>query len=248
MKTIVITGASKGIGKELAKKLSSKNINLILGARSLEKLEELQLENTHYIKLDLTSEESITNFFTEIKEKFNNIDILINNAGIGYNALIKDTNITKAKELFDINFFGLVACSKEALNGLMNKDGKIVNIASQVAFRGLPEISMYCASKAAVKSFSESLNVEAHKQGIKVIVIYPEKINTGFHKTTNNNSKLEKPIIDGKMNTSEIADYIIEKIKQGKFENIPILSGSLLKYINVHYPKILDKKFSKRLT
>lgn len=256
MKTIIITGASKGIGKELAKKLAKKNANLVIGARSVDKLKEIEKElkskcnDVSSFKLDVSNEKSIIDFFRKVYEKYETIDILINNAGIGRYELIKDINLEKSKELFDVNFFGVVVCCREAIKLFKKPGGKIINIASNVSFRGMPTTSIYCASKAAVKSFSESLKLEVKKLGIKVIVIYPGYVNTDFHKTANEASTLKKPILKGEISVDKLTNYIINRISKNKFENIPCRNGKILKILNYLFPKLIDyiqfKKYNKK--
>jgi len=246
MKTIAITGASKGIGRELATKLAGKNVNLILGARSMDKLSALKEElkdkcnSVLCLELDVSKEKSIISFFDTIRKQYGCLDILINNAGIGYRSRVKDIDIKKAKELFDVNFFGLILCCRESLKGLINKGGKIVNIASEVSFRGLPTTSIYCASKAAVKSFSESLQDDARKQGIDVIVIYPGYIKTEFHQSTDEFSDLKSGPRNSSMSSEGLASYIAKRIRSGKFENIPSRNGHILKLLNALCPKMLS--------
>ena len=255
MKTIIITGASEGIGRKLAFKLAKKDVNLILGARNLDKLKSAceklkhRCNNCLALKLDLSDDKSILSFYKDIKKKHKNIDVLVNNAGIGYYSEIKDVDMKRSRYLFDVNFFGLALCTKECLK-LMKKKSKILNVASEVSYRGMPVMSIYSASKAAVKSFSESLRVEVKDRGIEVLVVYPGYMRTEFHKSTNKISNLKRPIYGGK-SVEDLVIYMERMINKNKKEGLPFLEGKILRLLNAIAPWALDhilyKKHKKEL-
>ena len=250
MKTIVITGASEGIGRKLAFRLASKNVNLVLGSRSLDKLESICEKLKHRcnsclaLKLDLAEDKTIINFFKTVKKKYKTVDVLVNNAGIGYYSQVKDLDMKKSRYLFEVNFFGLVLCTRECLK-LMKKDSKILNVTSEVSYRGMPVMSIYCASKAAVKSFSESLRVEVKDRGIEVLIIYPGYISTDFHKTTNEISNLKRPIYKGS-SPEDLAIYMERMIKHNKKEGLPFFEGKVLRLLAALAPWALDYIFHKK--
>ena len=172
MRNIVITGASSGIGKRLSE-LFEKTDTVITLSRSGE-------GENHY-KCDVSNEDEVRATFDKIKDAYGHIDILINNAGYGLSGAIELLPLSEVKRLFDVNFYGVLNCTQNALP-LMKKGGKIINISSACAIFALPYRAMYCASKSAVSSLSFGLNMECKKSGIQVCAICPGDTKTNFSK------------------------------------------------------------------
>ncbi|CCH42979.1 3-oxoacyl-[acyl-carrier-protein] reductase [Wickerhamomyces ciferrii] len=197
-KTVFITGASSGIGKATAleyAEASQGNLKLILVARRIEKLESLKNElNTKYPtlktfigKLDVSIKGSIKPFLSELPTEFQDIDILVNNAGKALgNAKVGLIDEKDINETFDTNVLGLISITQAVLPIFQKKNsGDIVNIGSIAGRDAYPGGSIYCASKFAVRAFTESLRKELINTKIRVIEIQPGAVNTEFSTVRN---------------------------------------------------------------
>lgn len=187
-KTILLTGASKGIGKALALKLASQNTNIGLVARSKNELEELQKEieklgSKCRIFVGNVADESLAqNAVKEMLSAFGSIDFMINNAGYGIFGQAESITAQIWTDIYDVNVKGTFLFSKEVLAGMKTaKSGHIINIASDVAKRVFDGGSLYCSSKFAQDAFSAALRKEVRKDGIKVSVVYSGLVDTMFH-------------------------------------------------------------------
>ncbi|MEG1499964.1 MAG: SDR family NAD(P)-dependent oxidoreductase [Clostridia bacterium] len=174
-KIVVITGASSGIGKELADLFKKQNAQVFSLARSFSGESEFE------IKCDVTSEESVKSAFAKIKATAGKIDLLINNAGYGVYGATELISLDEAKRQFDVNFFGVLSCIQSALPQL-GRGSRIVNISSCCAIFPLPFRTLYCASKSAVSSLGFGMRMELANAGIDVTTICPGDIKTTFTK------------------------------------------------------------------
>ena len=187
-KTILITGASKGIGKALALQLAEKNTNLGLVARSAKELEELKVEveklgSKCLIFVGSVAEESLAQTaVSTMMAKFGSIDFMINNAGYGVFGQTETISEATWTDIYDVNVKGTFLFSKEVLAGMKAaKSGHIINVASDVAKRVFDGGGLYCSSKFAQDAFSAALRKEVRKDGIKVSVVYSGLVDTMFH-------------------------------------------------------------------
>ena len=173
-KTVLVTGASSGIGKATAVYLAQNGYNVYGAARRIEKLQELKGYGIQPIVLDVTSDDSIVACVDKISLDAGSIDILVNSAGLGSYGALEDVPMAEAKNQLEINLFGIARLIQLALPGMRKKKyGKIVNISSVGGKVGLPMGSWYHASKFAIEGLSDSLRNEVKQFGIDVIVIEP---------------------------------------------------------------------------
>ena len=184
-KVIVITGASKGLGKNLSQAFVAHGATVVMSGREQVSLEAAAtaMEATA-IAADVTKPEQVSNVAAEVIKKFGRIDIWINNAGIWFaHEPIEEIDWRRAHELFEVNFFGLVYGSQEAMLQMRKQGGgTIVNILSSSALDGRPLSSAYCASKFAADGFTKTLRYETEHDSITVIGVYPGGIKTElFH-------------------------------------------------------------------
>lgn len=182
-KTIVITGASSGIGKATAKYFAEKGWNVAATMRSPEKETELQqFENIKLFKLDVTDNQTIASSYQDIIKAFGTVDVLLNNAGYGLNGPLELISDAQIKREYEVNVFGLMNVIKAYLPHFREqKDGVIINVTSGAGRIGIPFASVYASSKFAVEGLSESLTFELKKFGIKVKVVEPGAIKTDFN-------------------------------------------------------------------
>jgi NAD(P)-dependent dehydrogenase (short-subunit alcohol dehydrogenase family) len=181
-KTILITGASSGIGKETAKLFQSKGWNVIATMRNPENETELnQLENILVAKLDVLDLDSIQNAFREAVQKFGSIDVLLNNAGYGAYGPLEAFSRDQVLRQFNTNVIGLLDVTKTFLPHFrQNKKGIVINISSIGGKMTFPLGSLYHGTKFAVEGISESLNYEVEQFGGQVKIIEPGMIATDF--------------------------------------------------------------------
>ena len=181
MNTVLITGASSGIGKETAKKLLEEDYTVYVAARRLERMRDLEELGAHALSLDVTREEDIVAAVDRITAEQGGIDILINNAGFGMFGAMEDTTLDDARYQFEVNLFGLARLTQLTLPYMREQGaGKIVNISSMGGKIYTPMGSWYHATKHALEGWSDCLRIEVAPFGIDVIIIEPGLILTEF--------------------------------------------------------------------
>lgn len=178
-KTAIVTGVSRGIGKETVLALLEKGAKVCgWGKRK----PDFTHPNFHFIKTDVRDSKQVENAFAETQKKFGEqIHILINNAGLGYFKLMENLSEEEWKEMFDTNVHGIFFCSKNVIPAMKKqKYGHIVNISSVAGLLGLPEGTGYCGTKFAVRGISEAMFKELREFNIKVTCVYPGSTKTDF--------------------------------------------------------------------
>ncbi|NYE04905.1 hypothetical protein F4694_001654 [Bacillus niacini] len=187
-KNIVITGASGGIGAEIAKLCAESGANLVLIARSMEKLKQLQMElqQKHQVRvevyqLDVSETEKVKEVFTAIFATIGEVDILVNNAGFGVFREAHAATMDEIKGMFNVNVVGLMACTSMVLPEMRERRfGHIINIASQAGKIATPKSSVYSATKHAVLGYTNSLRMELSDYNVFVTSVNPGPIETNF--------------------------------------------------------------------
>lgn len=253
-KTILITGASSGIGYELAQQLAAENCNLILLARRKEILDELasKLKSASNsiltYRCDVSKKQDVEFVFNEIRTRNIQIDIAILNSGIGHNITVDDFNSKLADETFGVNVLGIVYCIEELLKDFLpRKNGIIVGVSSIADIRGFPRSGIYAASKAAASTLLESIRVELIPHNIKVITVRPGWVTTPMIKKNDfkmpflmNADKAAQIIIGGIKKEKKIIEFPLGTVLGGKF--IKILPNFIFDYLAA---KGLPKEESK---
>lgn len=212
-KTILITGASSGIGKETAKYFRDKNWNVVATMRNPDDASELAGENVLITKLDILDSDTIKNSVSKAKERFGSIDVLLNNAGYGSYGPLEGTPMTELKKQFDVNFFGLVELTQEVLPIMRGqKSGIIMNVSSIGGRMAFPFGSLYHSSKWAVEGLSEALQYEVRLFGGIVKIIEPGGVKTNFGGRSfvfSNNEKLDEyqPMVQAFQKALSDIDY-----------------------------------------
>lgn len=221
--TVLITGASSGIGRELAKVFADKQYNLVLVSRNENKLNSLRIEletqnkiDVFIIPKDLSNFSAATEIFEKLQTQNIAIDILINNAGFGEYGFFKDTNWKKEEEMMQVNMVALTHLTKLFLPGMIErKKGKILNLASTAAFQPGPLMAVYYATKAYVLSFSCAIANELENTGVTVTVLCPGPTASEFQAISGMG---QSKIIQGqKLPTSaDVARFGYTVLQQGK--------------------------------
>ena len=181
-RTVLITGASSGIGKATAKKLIAEGYTVYTAARRVEKMDDLKELGCVPLKMDITKEEDISAAVNRIRGDRGGVDILINNAGFGTQGSIEETSLDDARYQFEVNLFGLARLTQLVLPSMReNRFGKIVNISSIGGKMYVPLGGWYHATKHALEGWSDCLRTEVQQFGIDVVIVEPGAIGTEFN-------------------------------------------------------------------
>jgi len=251
-KIVLVTGASSGIGKALAFEFASRGSKLVLAARNVEKLKEIektlkeQGTEVLIVKTDVSIESDCQNLISEAVAKFGRLDVLINNAGISMRAMFKDCDLSVLKNLMDVNFWGTVYCTKYAMPHITQSKGSVVGVISIAGYVGLPGRTGYSASKYAIRGFLDTLRVENLKTGVHVLVAAPGFTASNVRNvalTADGSSQGETPRDEAKMMTAEVcAAHIAKAVVKRKRELIlTFIEGKFTVWLKKWFPSLLEK-------
>lgn len=223
--TALITGASSGIGRDMARYLASKGYDLILVARREDRLKELQKElknvKVKVIACDVSAEQNCFDLYEKTKD--DNVDFLINNAGFGAYGKFSEVSLERELDLIDTNIKAVHILTKLYLKDMIKRNsGYILNVSSAAAFQAGPTFSSYYASKSYVLRLTQAIGEELRrdKSNVGVSVLCPGPVKTEF------NSVAEVNFAVSGMESEQVAKYAIDKTLKGKTIIIP---GTLLK-------------------
>ncbi len=251
-KVAIITGGSSGIGRALANELGKEGCKIIITGRNLDRLQDTSVElsskgiDNHIVVADSGIEDDNRRIVAETIYHYGKIDIVINNAGMTMRSLFEDVNIDKTiRRVMDVNFYGALYLTQQALPYIKKNKGTIVGISSIAGFRGLPVRSGYSASKFALNGFLEALRTELLYSGVNVLTASP-----GFTA-----SNIRYAAIDGDghvsnetvreedkmMSAEECAIHIVRAIKKRKRSLVLTREGKLTYWLNKFFPGLVDK-------
>ncbi len=255
-KIVWITGASSGIGKEMAIKLENAGANIILSSRKKESLEELKkslqnIEQHLVLSLDLEHSSNFDELAKEVVQKYGRIDYLFNNGGLSQRSNASETPLEVDRRIMEINYFGNIALTKAVLPYMQKqKSGHIVVISSIAGKFGFFLRSAYSASKHALQGFYESLLLEEEGNNIKVTIAYPGKINTNISVNALNSSgdshgKMDHNQETG-MSAQECVEILLDAVKKEKKEiligNKEIKAVTLKRFLPKLFWKVIRKQ------
>ena len=253
-KTALITGASNGIGLELAKIHASNGDNLVLVARNELKLNELknELETKHKINVyiivkDLSEQNSALDVYNETSQKNIQIDYLINNAGFGDYGMFVNTDWYKELKMINLNITTLTQFTKLYLQDMVKRrSGKIMNVASTASFQSGPTMAVYCATKAYVLSFSEAISNEVSDKGVTVTTLCPGPTESGFQIVA---SMEESELVKGKKipTAKEVAEYGYLSMLKGKTVAIHGIKNYILANSVRFFPRALIVSITRKM-
>jgi short-subunit dehydrogenase len=252
--TALITGASNGIGLELAKIHASKGGDLVLVARNKSKLDEIKvtLERQFNIAVytivkDLSAINAAQEVYDETNKETIQIDYLINNAGFGDFGMFAETDWNKELQMINLNITSLTHFTKLYLKDMVKRrSGKIMNVASTAAFQSGPTMSVYCATKAYVLSFTEAISNEVNDKGITITALCPGATETGFQAAGGlEESKLFK---NKKLpSAKEVAEYGYASMIKGKTVAIHGIMNYIMSNSIRFIPRSLVVKVSRKM-
>lgn len=236
----LITGASSGIGRDIARELSKRGYDLVIVARNKEKLEELKNDLTtkvEIIDMDLTSEENCKKLHEQAKD----IDILVNNAGLGEFGKFTETDLEKELTIIKTNITALHILTKLYLQDMTKRNsGRILNVASIAGFMPGPLMATYYASKAYVVRLSEAIREELNKQNskVKISLLCPGPVKTNFNNVANVKFEIKS------LTSEYVARYTVDKMLKNKFYIVPGFTIKLAKFFSKITPTVVLAKCS----
>ncbi len=239
----LVTGASSGIGRDIARILSKKGYNLVLVARDKEKLNQLKQEleknkvNIEVITADLSVEENCKELHKQVGE----VDLLVNNAGFGDCGNFTKTSLNKEISMIQTNIIAYHILTKLYLIDMKAKNsGKILNVASIAGFMPGPLMATYYATKAYIVSLSESIREELKKEKskIQISILCPGPVSTNFNKIANVKFHIREA------NSEKVAKYAINKLEKGNFYIIPGIDVKMAKI----GAKLVPARFTSKIT
>lgn len=252
--TALITGASNGIGLELAKVHASKGGDLVLVARNKSKLDELKTDlekqfkvSVYTIGKDLSATNAAQEIYDETNKQNIQVDYLINNAGFGDFGMFVETDWNKELQMINLNITTLTHFTKLYLQDMVKRrSGKIMNVASIAAFQSGPTMAVYCATKAYVLSFTEAVSNEVSDKGITITALCPGATETGFQAA---GGMEESELFKGKKlpTAKEVAEYGYTSMIKGKTVAIHGIMNYIMSNSIRFIPRAMVLKVSRKL-
>lgn len=257
-KLVIVTGASSGIGKACAIAFAKKGANLVLAARSADKLNEISKEilllgvQVLCVSTDVSKEADCKVLMDRTLDKFGKIDVLVNNAGISMRAAFADLDLQVLKQVMDVNFWGTVYCTRYAIKSILENNGSVVGVSSIAGYKGLPGRTGYSSSKFAMHGFLEALRIENLKKDLHVLLACPGFTASNIRNTAlaaDGSSQGETPRDEQKMmQPEEVADAIVGAVIKRKDRLTLTLNGKLTVFLNKFFPKWVDKLVYKHMS
>jgi short-subunit dehydrogenase len=247
-RTVVITGASSGIGAALARECAARGANVALAARSAGKLEALAREieaagrgGALAVPADVTKPAEVRRMLEAADLRWGRVDVLVNNAGFGLWGPFETLPMALVRENFETNVFAAVDCAQAAIPYLRRQGGCLVNVESVAGLRGLPMASAYAATKHALHAFSEAMRAELAAEGIRVLSVCPGIIETSFHENRKQVGPRTKTGPDWLAAPApRCAREIARAIESGRRQVIVTWHGWLLALLQRLAPRMLD--------
>ena len=253
-KTVLITGASQGIGEATARAFAAYPVNLALLARSEQRLKTLAHELSQRpgvsvlpLAADVSNPDDVQRAVAQTLDAFEKIDILVNNAGVGMSSPVGEIDYEKGHQLFEINYWGALRMTEAVLPGMRARgDGLIINISSIVGRRAMPGISVYCASKFALNAFSESLRVELKPENVRVVSFYPGVTATNFGENLLTGPNTSKGKGRAKVTSAEdVGRAIVRAARREPRDAYATLFDRVFVWASTFAPWLMDRMLSK---
>ena len=248
-KRVIVTGASSGIGWELASQLVGQGAYVLANARRQERLDELKQQLGEKCEVfcgDITDPETRAAILELAESKFGGVDILINNAGIGAMGRFEEASQDRMRQIFEVNFFAVVDMTRAALP-LLRRGNRpiIVNMSSVLGHRAAPLKSEYSASKFALHGFSDALRAELSRSEngppVDVLLVSPSTTDSEFFDAAIEDQTGKNWKSKGAMAPNRVAKKTIQAIKKGKHEIVLTFGGNMLVWIDRLFPGLTNR-------
>jgi short-subunit dehydrogenase len=249
---VAITGASKGIGAELARQLAGKGAKLVLAARNAKELEAVAQECRKLgaavvtVKADVAEERDCQALVAGAVLAYGRLDTLVNNAGMSMWARFEDIrDVSVLERIMRVNYMGAVYCTRHALPYLRESRGRIVGISSLAGRTGVPTRTGYAASKHAMTGFFDSLRIELAGSGVTVTMVYPGFVSTGIRENAtgpDGRPIMVSPVREGEVMTVEdCARRIVRAIERREREVVMTARGRMGLWLKLFAPGLVDR-------
>ena len=254
-KIAIVTGAASGIGRAIAVELGRQGANLVLTARREDRLREVaaaiaalgqpaggKSAPVVVVAGDVTDPATRQKLVQAAVSRFGGLDILVNNAGVGALGRFEDADPGRLRQIMEVNFFAAVELTRQALRLLKRaKNSIIVNVGSVLGHRAIPGSSEYCASKFALRGFSEALRAELAGEGIDVLVVSPGTTRTEFFDHLIERKGEPNWRSWGQVTAEYVARKTVQAMRRGDHEVIPSTLGRLVCLANRLFPRLIDE-------
>jgi NAD(P)-dependent dehydrogenase (short-subunit alcohol dehydrogenase family) len=246
--TAIITGATSGIGWETAKAFAGAGARVVVAGRRQERLDELVDEiagrggEALAVRTDVSDEDQVNALVERAGERFGSVDTLVNNAGVAITATFEEQSIEDFRRLMDVNFWGAVYGCRAVIPVMRRQQGGgvIINVSSILGRRGIPFQTAYCASKFALRGFSESLRVELMASGIEVSTIFPGAVESEIWDSAANQTGLEMPSFIPKFPARDLARVIVQDARFPQPDVIMSVDAQAINFFNTLAPGLMD--------
>jgi len=245
-----LTGASSGIGREMALQLAAAGGHVMAVARREEKLRELPAAaqsagspgSIQWFAGDVTDPDVRSRAVHLAVDRFGGLDALINNAGIGSFGRFEDADPARLRQIFEVNFFSVVELTRLALPELRQGNRPlVVNVGSILGYRGIPRMHEYCSTKFALRGLSESLRIELKPHGIDLLLVSPGTTETDFYdNVVHGRGHVPWPKGRG-VSAAKVAQATLRAMRRGRRDAIPNFAGRLLVWASTRAPGIVDR-------
>ncbi|NMP21495.1 SDR family NAD(P)-dependent oxidoreductase [Sulfobacillus harzensis] len=251
-KVVVVSGASSGIGQAMAVILAAKGSKVVMLARRTDRLMamEAELKAAHHevlaVPTDVTNRDQVNRAVDLTREIFGRIDVVVNNAGIGYFGTVEKLPIEDFRHLIQTNVYGMLNLIQSSIPSLKETHGTIVNVSSVLSKRALPFLSAYASTKSMMNALADGLRLELRTYGVHVLTYCAPETETEFHATTKHEAGLD-PTPGGyrrKASARDVAARIVQALVEDKRE---VVESKTLEILNWFAPKFLDAIFYKSM-
>ena len=247
-KSVIVTGASSGIGRAAAREFARAGSNVVLASRNGEALERLAADlaplpgRRIVVPTDVRDREAVKAMVQRAVEEFGGVDVLVNNAGLGLNAPIAEGSLENMRYVLEVNLFGAIHAI-QAVAPHMKKQGggAIVNVSSVAGRISTPYNGIYSGTKAALNSLTDALRLELEEYGIAVIAVYPGYTRTAFHTTSIREVELPEPsrLVQGATGAA-VGRKIVAALREGKRETFVTLADAAAVTVKSFAPRLVD--------
>jgi short-subunit dehydrogenase len=248
-KHVIVTGASSGIGRALARSLAARGAVLTLAARRLDRLEELSREiggrsggtPPVAVRCDVSDPDDVSRLVGGTVERLGYVDILVNNAGICVYGEAQRTSVDDFRDMMSVNFYGALHCVREVLPFMLRRgSGLIVNVATVAALHGVPYLAAYGASKAALVALSQSLRAELADTGVRLVIVYPGYTESEIYEREKHVGGARRPEFKYAP-TEDVAEAVVRAIESGRRDLVLTAQGKALSVLRGVAPSVVER-------